>query len=70
MLKVLVLIDCDACGHALPQAQLCSLADARDWRIAGFELLDEVRQQADELGWHFAEGRIHCSDCADPPAHN
>jgi hypothetical protein len=62
MLKVLLLLDCDDCGHPLSQATACSVSDPMVWQAAGWDLVEE----AQKIGWDFHKNHIRCSECNYP----
>lgn len=63
MLKVLILLDCNHCGLAIEQAQLCNLLDERDWQSSAWTLIENLHEAATELGWVFAKDQIKCALC-------
>jgi hypothetical protein len=63
MLKVLILLDCNHCGLAIEQAQLCNLLDERDWQSSAWTLIENLHEVANELGWMFSKDQIKCAMC-------
>jgi hypothetical protein len=63
MLKVLILLDCNHCGLAIEQAQLCNLLDERDWQSSAWALIENLHEAATELGWVFSKDQMECALC-------
>jgi hypothetical protein len=60
MLKVLLLIDCDECGHPLSQATVCSVHDPMVWEASIEDLVYEATGQ----GWDFYMKHYRCPACS------
>lgn len=63
MLKVLILLDCNHCGLAIEQAQVCNLQDERDWQSSAWTLFENLHELAEELGWVFSKNQMVCGMC-------
>ena len=59
MLKALIVIDCDECGHSLSTAAVCSLPERQAWeREIGL-----LMHQAEWQGWRFMRNYGICPEC-------
>lgn len=59
MLKVLIILDCDECGHSVKTAAVCSTPEREAWEC-------EIKQSmhlAEEQGWRFMHEYGICPDC-------
>lgn len=59
MLKVLVILDCDECGHSARTATVCSTPERQAWEREIKQLIDE----AEGRGWRFMRDYGICPEC-------
>jgi len=59
MLKVLLLLDCDNCGHPMSQSATSADRDPFVWRAVGEDLIYEATKQ----GWEFHGSDSSCPAC-------
>jgi hypothetical protein len=60
MFKILLLIDCDECGHPLDRATVCSDRAPAAWDAE----LEELMYEAANQGWDFYMHSSRCPQCS------
>ena len=59
MFKVVLMIDCDQCGHPLSQATVSSERNPAAWDAE----LEEMMYEAAKQGWDFYKDISRCPEC-------
>jgi hypothetical protein len=59
MFKVIIMLDCNICGHLFDGVVTTSECDPLDWKAMALNLEDD----AEGSGWSFYRSAHHCSYC-------
>jgi hypothetical protein len=59
MLKVLIFLDCDECGHSVNTASVCSTPERHAWE----KEIGALMGQAESHGWRFFRDYGICPEC-------
>jgi hypothetical protein len=59
MIKAVILLDCDECGHSLNIAAACSTSERQAWERE----IGVLMHQAEWQGWRFVRDYGICPDC-------
>jgi hypothetical protein len=59
MIKVLIFLDCDECGHSIKTASVCSLPERQEWE----RQIGQLMHYAEADGWRFFRDYGICPEC-------
>ncbi|MGH9763174.1 MAG: hypothetical protein ACREBQ_02835 [Nitrososphaerales archaeon] len=59
MLKVLIILDCDECGHSVNTAAICSTPERKTWE----KQIGHLMHHAEGQGWRFFRDYGICPEC-------
>jgi hypothetical protein len=59
MIKVLIFLNCDECGHSFTTASVCSLPERQEWECQ----IGRLMHHAEADGWRFFRDYGICPEC-------
>ena len=72
MIRILVTLDCNVCGHPFDRIGISTSVDPLEWKSLSLDLEYQAQSTG---GWFFFRAAHHCDYCASDPdyaalAHN